>query len=322
MRCCLITFILIQGLFTGVVPAQVIDHSSVFKQTAGNRYTRFHYDNDFFTKSDEYYTQGITLELVSPGLRKSPLNKLLFKPRNSAFKYGIAIVDFGYTPTSIASDEVLLGDRPFCANLAISSFVTAKDTVRHQQLSSFITIGIMGPGAGGKEMQQTIHRWLNNPQPHGWEYQIQNDGLLTYEINFEKRLLFHPGIFQLNSAINIKAGTHTNQVKAGINFMAGHFADPFQNEHAVQKKITYYLYGQVQPGVKLYDATLQGGMFNKNSPYTIAAADINRFTAQADYGIVLQFNKIYLEYSQSILSKEFSTGHYHRWGGIRVGVGF
>ncbi len=67
---------------------------------------------------------------------------------------------------------------------------------------------------------------------------------------------------------------------------------------------------------------MQGGLFNRKSPYTIVAADITRLTYQADAGIIVNYKKLLLSYSQSFLTKEFSTGDYHRWGGISVGVGF
>ena len=124
-------------------------------------------------------------------------------------------------------------------------------------------------------------------------------------------------------ASDIKVGTHTDRLKAGLNFMAGSFEKPYETMSSTKtnrKKFRYYLYGQIQPGFTVYDASMQGGIFNHSSPYTIAASDINRVTVQGDYGIVVNFRKIYLEYCQSILSKEFSTGHYHRWGGFRLGI--
>ncbi|MEO6330912.1 MAG: lipid A deacylase LpxR family protein [Ginsengibacter sp.] len=317
-----IFFLLFFCLFTNSAISQLIDCSSTFKSKS-NAYFCFHYDNDYFTKTDEYYSQGIALELVHPAVRKLPVTKLLVKSKSSEYKYGILINHFVYTPTSISSDEILYGDRPFSANVTISSFVNSKDTLHHRLISSSITIGIIGQAAGGKEIQQTIHRWLNNRQPHGWQNQIQNDMILTYQVNYEKRLVNLPKKFLLNIASDIKLGTHTDNLKAGFNFMAGKFNDPYQPAyitHNNRKKIKCYLYGQVQPGITFYDATLKGGLFNISSPYTIPVSEIKHFTIQADYGIVLSFRKIYLEYRQSILTKEFSYGHYHRWGGISIGV--
>ena len=64
---------------------------------------------------------------------------------------------------------------------------------------------------------------------------------------------------------------------------------------------------------------MQGGLFTRNNPYVIAADDINRVTFQADAGVIVNFKKFYLSYTQSILTKEFRTGKYHRWGGVSVG---
>ena len=81
------------------------------------------------------------------------------------------------------------------------------------------------------------------------------------------------------------------------------------------------MYGQSRVNFIGYDATMQGGLFNRTSPYTIAASDVSRITFQADAGIIVNFKKLYLSYTQSFLTKEFRTGTYHRWGGISVGVG-
>lgn len=71
-----------------------------------------------------------------------------------------------------------------------------------------------------------------------------------------------------------------------------------------------------------YDATLQGGLFNKSSPYTIPSSDITRVTFQNNYGLVIIIHKINFEYFQSLLTKEFESGKFHRWGGMRVAISF
>ena len=60
--------------------AQEMDNGASYKSMDFDRYFRFSYDNDFFTKTDEYYTQGINIELVSPTLRYNPLSKLSDTP--------------------------------------------------------------------------------------------------------------------------------------------------------------------------------------------------------------------------------------------------
>ncbi len=71
--------------------SQAIDNTVSFRNINSDHYLRVMYENDFFTKTDRDYTQGIYLEWVRPGLRKFPLSSLLWKPRNGSVTYGLAL---------------------------------------------------------------------------------------------------------------------------------------------------------------------------------------------------------------------------------------
>jgi lipid A 3-O-deacylase len=101
------TFAIILICSAGITQAQLIDNSSTFRNIHQKKYFRFHYDNDYFTKTDEYYSQGITLEYVHPFIKKIPAARLLWKPFNTQPQYGVSFNLFGYTPTTILSDSIL-----------------------------------------------------------------------------------------------------------------------------------------------------------------------------------------------------------------------
>jgi lipid A 3-O-deacylase len=305
-----------------IAPAQLIDHTYSFRTIHQKSYFRFHYDNDYFTKTDYYYSQGITLEYVHPAIKKFLPVKLLLKPSGSVFQYGIAFNIFGYTPTSIRSDDILYGDRPYASCLSLKTFAIAYDSIRWQRISSAISIGVIGPAAQGKEIQIGIHRWLKNVLPKGWQHQIQNDIILNYQVSYEKKIIDFNNYFLLNSIAEARLGTINNKLSGGFNFMAGNFNNPYQSAGLNKKKIEYYFYGQSRVHFIGYDATMQGGLFNRKSPYTISSADVCRVTFQADAGIIVNFKKLFFSYTQSFLTKEFSTGMYHRWGGVSFGVSF
>ena len=155
--------------------------------------------------------------------------------------------------------------------------------------------------------------------PKGWQYQVKNDLLLNYQLSYEKNMADLHHAFLLNATAETKIGTLNDKLSGGFNLMAGHFNEPFETHSKSKKKIEYYFYGQSRLHAIGYDASLQGGLFNHSSPYTIAAGDISRIVFQADAGIVFNFRNLFLCYSQSYLTREFSTGLYHRWGGISVG---
>lgn len=285
---------------------------------AGNSYFRLSYDNDYFTKTDRYYTQGINAEWVSPVFIKNPLNILLLRSRTKRVNYGIGADHFGFTPTSIRSNEVLQGDRPFAGCLSLKSFNVIFDTDHSSIYTSAISIGVIGPWAGGEGMQKGIHRAIGDIEPLGWQHQISNDIILNYEVSIEKRLYQYRNNFTLNASSGIRLGTLSDKINAGINFRLG-WLDPDLYSGQFRKLQIYFFNESLVSGIG-YDATLQGGIFNRSSPYTIKTKDINRLTFQDNFGAVFKWKKIYLEYFQSILTKEFKTGKMHRWGGIKIGL--
>ena len=259
------------------------------------------------------------MEFLHPSIQRFFLSKLLWKPWKTNVQSGISINLFAYTPTSILSDSILYGDRPFDANISLKTFSTQVDEVKHQQLSASFSVGVMGPAALGNQIQTNIHRWLQNPLPHGWEHQVQNDIIINYQLNYEKQLVSIKHNFLLNATAEARLGTLNDKLAGGINFMAGRFNKRFLSVNNDIRKAEYYFYGQSRVNFNGYDAALQGGLFNRNSPYTIAGANITRLIFQADAGIIVNFKKFYLSYTQSFLTKEFKTGGSHRWGGISGG---
>ncbi len=302
-----------------IINAQLIDNSSTFRTINKDSYFRFHYDNDFFTKSDEYYSQGITLEYVHPAIKKFPLTKLLWAPFKTAPQHGIAFNLFGYTPTSILSDSILYGDRPFNAGISLKTFLIQVDDVKQQQIATAFSIGVMGPAALGYQIQYNIHRWLKNPLPHGWQYQTKNDIIVNYQLNYEKQLINAGNHFLMNTTAEARLGTLNTKLSGGINFMAGRFNKRYQPVKNEKRKTEFYLYGQGRVNFIGYDASLQGGLFTRNNPYRISAAHVTRVNFQADAEIIVNFKNLYLSYTQSVLTKEFRTGKYHRWGGVSLG---
>ena len=306
--------------------AQRIDNTAAQRAVSGDDgYLRFHYDNDFFSqnRTDYYYTQGYSLEVVHPVFYKNPLSRLLLNPRGSSVACGLAFEHFGFTPTSIKSDEILVGDRPFAGVVMLKSFAISTDTARRQRLSSVLSLGMIGPVAFAGQMQAAIHRWSGDAEPHGWQHQIRNDVVVNYELNYQKQLAQVPDFLSLNTDAQIRLGTLSDKVQAGLTLTLGYFDSPWRTAPKYRKKdLQIYLYTQPLANVVGYDATLQGGLLNKSSPYTLKASAMNRFTFQHNYGIVLKVRNLYAEYYRTYLSREFKSGRTHVWGGVKLGLSF
>ncbi len=292
-----------------------------FRDLKTERYFRFNYDNDFFASRDQDYTQGYNFELVSPAMRHNPINKLLLKIKNSESQYGVSIEHIGFTPFTIGSPTIQYGDRPFAAAIMLKSFAVATDTIHKSRWVSSLNIGLIGPGAFGKEMQVAIHEATGNTIPQGWQNQIRNDVVLNYEVSYEKQLLRYTNLFSLQTNTTLRLGTLFTNATVGLNSTFGLINAPFVS---LKTKKRFALYGYAQPMVTIigYDATLQGGLFNRSSPYTISDNQIKRLTGQVNYGMVLQTRTLYLEYSRVLITREFESGTSSKWGGIKVGFRF
>ena len=298
--------------------AQKIDNMASFRDIKSSNYFRFNYDNDYFGSTDQNYTQGYNFELVTPTFKKNPVNYLFYKPKSNEFKYGLSIEHIGFTPDNIKSTEIQYGDRPFAAAIILKSFSIAIDTIQKSRFISSLNIGIIGPGAFGKEMQVAIHKATGNTIPGGWQNQIKNDVVLNYEVSYEKQLLRLNNIAALQSDVHVRFGTLFTNVSLGLNAIFGIINSPFSSLKN-KNKFQLYLYSQPVINVIGYDATLQGGLFNAKSLYTISTAKIERFTAQNNYGIVLQTRSMYFEYARTMITREFELGSSAKWGGIKIG---
>ena len=315
--------IFFQVCFAFYTLAQRSDNTASYRNITGNRYIRLHYDNDFLTKTDYYYTQGYSLEVVNPSLNKNPVSGILLKLNNSRLKSGLAFEHYGFTPTSIRSNIVLKGDRPFAGVIMLKSFSVSVDTIRKQRLATTLSLGMIGPAAFAGRMQATIHRWTDDAVPLGWQYQIRNNPVVNYELAYEKELVNLPDIISVNTNLQARLGTLSDKVQAGFSLTAGRSDSSFgKAEKSHRKNFRIYVYSQPMLALVGYDASLQGGFLNRNSPYTIKNNEMRRITFQNNFGLVVNVWKIYAEYYQTYLSKEFETGRHHRWGGVKFGVAF
>ena len=280
---------------------------------------RLHYENDYFSGTDYYYTQGINLEFVHPAINKFLFSRLLVRSHGKESKFGIALEHLGYTPTRISHTEILAGDRPFAASIFLKTFSVINDPLSSQRIVSSLSTGIIGPWAGGQQMQTAIHRWIHDRKPTGWSNQIHNDVVLNYQMDIERSLFSYKEYFLLTGKVGGRVGTLSDKGYGSAGIMVGFFDNPFKTFSKQKASFQIYLFLEPQINVIGFDASLQGGIFNRSSPYKITSGGITRIVFQNNAGMVVKIGKCYLEYFQSFLTKEFDNGKHHQWGGVRIG---
>ena len=297
----------------------------ILKQKLEN-YIRLNYDNDFFSATDRYYTQGINLTIIHPVIRYSPISKALVALNKKALNYyGLIVTQDCFTPRSIRYDTINYLERPYAATFFVSHFLTSINSSKKTLLQTQIDLGVIGPCAKCEDEQKAIHKALLNIRPLGWENQVKTDLIVNYKVKFEKGILIKKNIeFVANSTLRI--GTLYSDLGLGLFTRIGFFS-PYFNDLGLQKnavKNKFKLYGVFKLNSKLvgYNATLQGGLFNTKSVLTVSENRINRLVIEGLAGVVVAYKRVSLEYSKTLLTPEFDGGLFHGWGKCVITVCF
>lgn len=295
-----------------------------------DRSIRINFDNDILDNTDRYYTNGIRFDFISPYLKQSLL-ALMMIPYwgNGVNYYGISIAQNMYTPFSTKIGGIHHGDRPYAAYLFIGGFKISNDPGKKFRQTSELDMGVIGPLSFGDFVQKSFHNSVpTNNEPLGWENQIQDDLVLNYNLAYEK------GVFSTRRIdLNLNAvgalGTLYTNMGGGFQFRAG-LINPFFDSYGYSRmkvskakgysRFQAYLFLTSLGRLVGYDATLEGGMFNKSSIYTIKSSELSRFTYQGTLGITLSYAGIRLDVEQFLLSPEFQGCSWHKW--VHIGVTF
>ncbi len=165
----------------------------------------FYSENDkYFAGTDQHYTNGFKLSALSSDLTNftsdpvpravqqlaRALNRLV--PPGHDCKLGLALGQNIYTPINTATTAPQPNDRPYAAFLYGSAafqvyhpprvFATGRRAIA--QLDTLeVALGLVGPGALGRQAQNNFHDVIGAEHARGWSNQIHNEpGLeLAYE---------------------------------------------------------------------------------------------------------------------------------------------
>lgn len=287
--------------------------NEVKETTSKLRYLSITFDNDIFDNTDYYYTNGINILLVSPLAQSSPSAKLLVGIKKADINiYGLTIKHNMYTPTNPETPEVIVGDRPFSAFLTIGNNRSSYHIEKRLQLSSEFNFGVLGPASLGGDVQNAIHEL----DPVGWQNQIQNSIIVDYTILMEKGLISTPNL-EANVTARLNAGTLYNKISGGLYLRAGKFL-PVYRGPVTSDLFQYWFFIRGNANFILYDATLQGGIFNNNNAYTINNSEINRYVVNASIGFAMYYSGIGVEFENFYLSPEFKGAYDFRFGRLKL----
>lgn len=283
----------------------------------------FKWSNDFWYQTDEYYSNGFTFEFYNPVFKYNPFNFILLpNARESNSLEGITLTQDFYTPTELTDTVKQKADRPFAAYLLLGFKRISINKKHDLKLTSEIQFGIVGESAMGEEIQNGIHDLLPTSSfVYGWANQIRDDFCFNYTVGIEKQI-WQTDWAEINLLGFAKIGTPFTQFDIGLNSRIGKFDKKYFAgfEHLSNDNWQLFFNADFRSRFILFNATLQGGLFNNNSVYTID----NPKPVVGDFllGITFVYKTFRIEYAQSYLTPEIPNGKIHKWGTLNIRFGF
>jgi len=291
--------------------------------TTLNRFLILHFENDILAERDLYYSNGLAITYIHPALQHVPLSRHLpGLGRQSINQYGLHLRQEIYTPDIPESAEIDFTDRPFAGVVLLSLFRLSSLPPHNLRMQSELQIGTLGKYSGAEAVQRTAHR----REPSGWVHQIRNDVLINMNIHAEKGLL-SATYGEMGIMAGLKAGSLRTQISAGTYFRIGKYAGTINSPSSrmemmlnqqKNKPWQFWLFGRAQGKSVLYDATLNGGLFNKTSPHWFTKEQMHKQVLQAELGFVIVYRQFGLQFGYTYLSPEFKGGIAHIWGGLQL----
>lgn len=252
------SWIWIFGLFAGQVMAAENTSSwldevkSTYQHGSASWQLTIENDSLLLQNSDRFYTSGA--EIGQKWLQADASQSRLVGWRLGQQQYTAS--DIKLYPSQIAPN-----DHPYAAWLYAGAFVE-----NHQATGATTVLGLdlgcLGPCAGGKWSQDSLHKVLNQPLPEAWNTQMRNEvGAILYG-------QWQPLRYELSKNWDVapqlsgRFGNIHTDASAAVLLRAGQL-------NALPHQDSLYTYLRVEARAVAYDASLQGGYFSKDNPRTV-----------------------------------------------------
>lgn len=279
------------------------------------------FENDLitFANTDRYFTNGITLKLQAPWISSMRVSSLMIPYQHAAVsKSSLILVQNMYTPTDTRYAPALKDDRPYASYLYLGYRRTSTDKSRKLEFSTELDLGFTGPYSPGSYFQTLVHKTFpTNDKPLGWETQIKSDPIINYSVGIDKIILEKDHLV-LSAGMEAKLGTLYTQTGAVFKMLAGRNISPFNATAKNKDRWQYFWYLKTNGSIVGYDATMQGGLFNKDNIFVLNSSEVSRFVATAETGLHLSYKDTGIELAQHFLSPEYKGGMFHKWGRISL----
>ena len=265
-------------------------------------------DNDLYISpnQDRYYTNGMFFSYRYLS-KKTPKNiqKKIFE---------VQLGHHMYTPFKATVQQNTDHDRPFAGYL-FGSFGIQRFYKNETILKTTLQLGVLGPSAYSKPLQDFIHEIYGYKKAIGWKHQIANTIGVNFKIDYIKKIA-NDDYLGINWVNKIRVGTVYTDLSTGfygriglnplqkiINSIA--FNANLNNKNTgFNNEIESFLYLKPMFSYVAYDATIEGSFLNDSSPITF---DIEPFKFTTEIGIRFTAKRFNFGYAVNYHTKKLKS---------------
>jgi len=306
----------------------------------------FQLENDILSGSgqDQGYSSGLNLTWVSSDLTDPatclptvaraihPYLRWLQPGGNTQQNLMLAFEQTLYTPQDKTRRDLIRTDRPYAAMLAIKLGYQARQA---QQLrTNWLTLGVVGPAALGKTVQNDVHHILGNKRVRGWGNQLRNEPIVqwTHERRYRLVSAVHrngwawdvTGVWggALGNAFTwLNAGSELRYgMRLPDDFGAGRLAGVDTASAGWKQSSAWagYLFLALDTRAVARDISLDGNTWRNSHK-----VDTRHLVTELGYGLVMHYQRWKVTLARYHRTREFN-GQSSRpvFGSIRIGYQF
>lgn len=308
-------------MLAGAAPAQAAPPAS------GGGIWSLQWDNSSIaggSPTDRNYTNGLRLGWTSPvGEVPGPMSRLGHLVWGAGEqRLSVGVMQQIFTPTDTQSKPPNPLDRPYAGYLAVS---LGLDQVKDNTLSVLgLTLGVIGPPAGGEPVQNGFHHWISQGTNRGWGYQLRTEPTIELTAGRTWRVPLGPvwptgsnGIeADVLPAISGGLGNVRIYGESGITFRFGRdlgadFGVPQlppgpggRTAFHPSGKFGWYVFVGIDGQAVGHDLFLDGNTF-RSGPHVTR----DRFLGEAEAGIAVIYHGIRISYTQVVQTRSFQGQH-------------
>jgi lipid A 3-O-deacylase len=286
------------------------------------------------TPTDRFYTNGLRLGWTSP---TTVVPNVLSDLGHTLWGGGQQRVAFDlsqqiYTPADTQATNPDPRDRPY-AGLLLGNFSLMSDTDDTRSVLTF-SMGVLGPWAGGENIQNGFHNLISQDHNQGWSHQIQNTPAveLLHERTWRMPLGTVMGLeTDALPAVTVGVGNLRDYVQLGASFRIGQGLNSDFGAPRVRpglsggdaftptRPFAWYVFGGADGQAVAYDLLLQSTPF-RGGPRVSATWDVGEM--QAGFAVMAYGMRLTFAYVAQTQEFEGQTGGLHQFGSAALSLRF